>query len=98
MMTQGERLVYVQIFLFLQVLDLLTTLVGFKYGAGEASPFVRWLMQHGAVAGLAACKLLALALAGLCVWMKKLYLIRWISYWYAGLIVWNLSVILCARP
>jgi hypothetical protein len=83
-----------QIFVYLQVLDLLTTLVGFRMGAAEASPFIRILMQWGPTAGVVLSKLGALSLAGLCVWLNKHRLIRWISYWYAGLIVWNLCVIL----
>jgi hypothetical protein len=40
---------------------------------------------------------MALALAGLCVLGNRYYLIRWISYRYATLIVWNLSIILALR-
>ena len=40
-----------QIFIYLQLLDLLTTLVGFKLGAREASPFIRMLMHAGPAAG-----------------------------------------------
>ena len=43
-----------QIFIYLQLLDLLTTLVGFKMGAAEASPFIRMLMPAGPAAGVAA--------------------------------------------
>jgi hypothetical protein len=85
-----------QIFIYLQLLDLLTTLVGFKLGAAEASPFIRMLMQAGPVAGVAASKLVALGLGGLCVYLKKHHLIRWATYWYAGLVVWNLMIMLAA--
>ena len=82
------------IFIYLQLLDLLTTLVGFKLGANEASPFIRVLMHAGPAAGVVASKLVALVLGGVCVYAKKSNLIRWISYWYAGLVVWNLMVML----
>ncbi len=85
-----------QIFIYLQLLDLLTTLVGFKLGAGEASPFIRLLMHAGPVAGVAASKALALGLGGLCVYLKKHKLIRWATYWYGGLVVWNLMILLAA--
>jgi hypothetical protein len=85
-----------QIFIYLQLLDLLTTLVGFKLGAGEASPFIRLLMHAGPVAGVAASKALALGLGGLCVYLKKHKLIRWATYWYGGLVVWNLMIMLAA--
>lgn len=82
------------IFIYLQLLDLLTTLIGFRLGAAEASPFIRSLMHFGPVLGVIASKTLALGLVALCIQMKKQYLIRWISYWYGGLVVWNLMVML----
>jgi hypothetical protein len=86
----------VQVFIYLQLLDLLTTLVGFKMGAAEASPFIRMLMHAGPTAGVAASKIIALGLAGVCVYYKKQRLIRWATYWYGGLVVWNLIVLLAA--
>jgi hypothetical protein len=85
---------YLQVFVYLQLLDLLTTLVGFRIGASEASPFVRMVMAFGPAAGVACSKALALALAMLCVYLHRHRLIQWINYWYAGLVVWNLSVLL----
>jgi len=84
------------IFIYLQLLDLLTTLVGLKLGAGEASPFIRLLMHAGPAAGVIASKLVALVLGGVCVYAKKHNLIRWVSYWYALLVVWNLMVMLAS--
>ena len=83
-----------QVFIYLQLLDLLTTLVGFKMGAGEASPFIRLLMQAGPATGVMISKLIALALGGLCLYLKKQHLIRWATYWYGALVVWNLMVML----
>lgn len=85
-----------QIFVYLQLLDLLTTLVGFKLGASEASPFIRMLMHAGPAAGVIGSKLLALGLGALCVYSKKYHLIRWATYWYGGLVVWNLFIMLSA--
>jgi len=85
-----------QIFIYLQLLDLLTTLVGFKLGAAEASPFIRMLMHAGPVMGVTLSKIVALGLGGLCVYLKKHHLIRWATYWYAGLVVWNLMIMLAA--
>lgn len=86
-----------QVFVYLQLLDLLTTLVGFKFGASEASPFVRMLMHTGPAMGVMASKVLALGLGGICVYTNKPHLIRWATYWYGGLVVWNLMVMLSAR-
>lgn len=86
----------IYIFVYLQVLDLLTTLVGFRLGAAEASPFIKVLMHFGPAAGVVVSKLFALGLGGICVYLKKDHIVRWITYWYGGLIVWNLAVMLGA--
>jgi hypothetical protein len=86
----------VQVFVYLQLLDLLTTLVGFRLGAAEASPFIRLLMHLGPAAGVALSKLLALGLGAWCVYCKKLHLMRMITFWYSGLVVWNLMILLAA--
>jgi hypothetical protein len=83
-----------QIFVYLQLLDLLTTLVGFRLGAAEASPFVRVLMHAGPAAGVIVSKVLALGIGALCVYLEKAHVIRWITYWYGGLVVWNLMIML----
>ncbi len=86
----------VYVFVYLQLLDLLTTLVGFRLGASEASPFIRFLMYLGPGVGVALSKLLALGLGAWCVYRKKHQLIRWITFWYGGLVVWNLMILLAA--
>lgn len=92
MATLREHWIYLQVFVYLQALDFLTTLVGLRLGAAEASPFVRWLMPWGATGAVGMSKLLALGLAALCVGLDRHHLIRWINYWYAILIIWNLAV------
>jgi hypothetical protein len=84
------------IFIYLQLLDLLTTLVGFKLGAKEASPFIRLLMFAGPAFGVLASKVLALGLGAVCVYYKRTHLMRWVTYWYGGLVVWNLMVMLAS--
>jgi len=87
----------IQVFIYLQLLDFLTTMVGLQIGLAEASPFIRWLMHLGPTAGLALSKLVAFALGGLCIWLNKRHVVRWINYWYAGLVVWNICLILAIR-
>ncbi|HTQ56007.1 MAG TPA: DUF5658 family protein [Bryobacteraceae bacterium] len=87
-------MLYIQMFLYLQVLDVFTTLIGFRFGLAEASPFIRALLQFGPVAGLLLSKAVALALGGACIVLHKQHLIRWVTYWYAGLVAWNLLTIL----
>jgi hypothetical protein len=89
---------YIAFFLYLQVLDLLTTLVGFRFGLQEASPFIRTLMHFGPAAGVVVSKLVAVALAGVCVWLEKFRLLRVVCFWFAGLVTWNLCAMLAASP
>jgi hypothetical protein len=93
----GKRPIGVyQVFIYFQLLDLLTTLVGFRLGATEASPFIRLMMHAGPATGVIAAKVLALGLGGLCAYLNKTHVIRWISYWYGGLVIWNLVMMLAA--
>jgi hypothetical protein len=85
-----------QIFVYLQLLDLLTTLLGFRLGAAEASPFIRLMMHAGPATGVILSKVLALGIGALCVYVNKSHVIRWISYWYGGLVIWNVLVMLAA--
>ena len=83
-----------QIFVYLQLLDFITTLLGFRLGASEASPFIRMLQVFGPAVGVALSKGLALGLGAVCVWLKRDRIIGWINYWYAALVVWNLITVL----
>ena len=87
----------IPIFLYLQLLDFLTTLVGFKVGAHEASPFIVKLIHVSSPAvGVAASKLVGLGIGVLCIALNRARIVGWINYWYAGIVIWNLSVILTA--
>jgi hypothetical protein len=89
--------VAIQVFIYLQLLDFLTTLVGFKLGASEASPLIAKLILATSPAwGVAASKVVGLGIGGLCVALNRTRLVGWINYWYAGLVVWNLTMILVA--
>jgi hypothetical protein len=88
----------IQIFVYLQLLDFLTTMAGFKDGAYEVSPFIARLIHSSSpLLGLAASKVIGLAIGGLCIALNRVRLVSWINYWYAGLVVWNLCVILVAQ-
>lgn len=95
--TESGIPLYLQIFVYLQLLDFLTTAVGLKSGASEAVPFTRFLMTAGPLAGVLLSKMVALFLAGACLWLRRPHVIRWINYFYAGLVVWNLAIILALR-
>jgi hypothetical protein len=85
-------------FLYLQMLDFLTTVVAVKIGFAEVSPFVRWLMRSNLAIGLLESKVVALGLAMFCIWSNRGFLVRWINRWYAALVVWNLVLMWIANP
>lgn len=87
---------YLEVFFFVQFLDFLTTLVGLRIGRTELSPFIRWLMHLGPVAGLAAAKMVGFALGAYCVYTRRRNVLVWSNYLFAGLVIWNLYNILKA--
>ncbi len=88
----GRQLI--EVFLYLQILDILTTLIGFSLGNGEASPMVRLMIRWGPVNGLIVSKIVAAGVAAACLVLRRRKLIHWINYWYAAVVTWNLYTIL----
>ena len=83
-----------EIFAYLQLLDLLTTLVGLRLGASEASPFIRMFLGFGPLPALLVSKFVACGLGGACIALGRMNVINYINYWFAALVAWNLAVIL----
>ena len=81
-------------FVFLQLLDFLTTVVGLKWGAQELNPFIRHVMRMGPLEGLLACKLLILAMGVVVIWYQRHRVILIVNYLFAMLVVWNLTQLL----
>jgi len=87
----------IQVFVYLQLLDFLTTMVGFKLGAHEVSPFIAKLIHTTSPAlGVAMSKMVGLAIGGICVATGRIKLLSLANYWYAALVVWNMAMILTA--
>lgn len=87
----------VVVFICLQVLDVLTTLVGLRFGAAESSVFVARLIQSGPVSGLLLSKAIALFLATAALVAKRERLLRFVNFWFASVVGWNLIIITIAR-
>jgi hypothetical protein len=88
---------YVEVFVLLQVLDLLTTLIGLRMGGSEMSPFVAWLIGlTSPLTALTGVKILGCGLTGFAIWSRRGRVIRWVNYVFAGIVVWNLCNILRA--
>jgi hypothetical protein len=85
-------------FTYLQLLDFLTTIAFLVQGVGEANPVVRLAMStnSGVLPGLVAVKIAALALGLYCWRLGKQRLLGRINLLFAGLVAWNLAVIILA--
>ena len=81
------------IFVFLQILDILTTLIGLSMGAGEASAFVATLMHLGPIQGLLISKILAVILVLIALRRRQPRIVVLANFWFAGLVTWNLALI-----
>ena len=81
------------IFVFLQILDILTTLIGLSLGAGEASAFVATLMHLGPIQGLLISKILAVILVLIALRRRQPRIVVLANFWFAGLVTWNLALI-----
>lgn len=82
------------VFLTLQVLDVLTTLIGLHFGASEASIFISHLMRLGVIEALAISKLFAIILASAAIGYKRGRVVVVLNYWFAAVVGWNVCAIL----
>ena len=82
------------VFVSLQVLDILTTLIGLELGAQESSIFLDRLMRVGPVAALLLAKIMAVALVAMAMRMKRPRVVVFLNYWFAAVVTWNLGNIL----
>jgi hypothetical protein len=83
-------------FIYLQMLDVLTTLAFLTGGLKEVNPLVCLLMSSAGspLAGLVAAKLFAFALAGYCWRSGRQRLLGRVNLFYAALVAWNLVAFL----
>jgi Domain of unknown function (DUF5658) len=85
------------VFVALQVLDILTTLIGLRVGATEGSFFVGRLMRAGPVAALLIAKIMAVTLVTLALKFKRPRLVVFLNYWFAAVVTWNCILIMVSE-
>ncbi len=81
------------IFVALQALDIVTTLIGLQLGASEASTFVGQLIHLGPVAGLLISKIFAGLFAAAALKFRRGRVIVFLNYWFTLIVSWNLLMI-----
>lgn len=77
------------IFLGLQVLDVVSTLIGLHYGAQEGSAFIGHLLQSGPLTGLIISKILGAGLAAIAIFLNRRRVLIFLNIWFAGIVLWN---------
>lgn len=85
------------VFVFLQILDILTTLLGLEMGAQEASVFLGRLMRAGPLAALLIAKIIAVLLVAVALRFKRPRIVVFMNYWFAAVVTWNLMVLLVTQ-
>jgi hypothetical protein len=81
------------VFFSLQLLDVLTTMLGLCAGAHEGSFFIANLMRMGALPALLLVKLFASLLVLGVFSFKRSRLIVFLNIWFAAVVTWNLFII-----
>jgi hypothetical protein len=81
------------VFVALQSLDVLTTLIGLRIGASEGSMFIGNLMRVGPIAALLISKIFAVILISLALKFRKPRVVVFLNYWSAAVVSWNLVMI-----
>jgi len=84
----------VSVFVFLQILDILTTIMGLRLGAAESSFFVAQLMHLGTVQGLLISKIIAMLLVLIALRRRQTRIVVVANFWFAAVVSWNLALIL----
>jgi len=85
------------IFIALQALDILTTLLGLEMGAEESSAFLGKLMSVGPVAALLIAKIIAVLLVTIAMKVKRPRIVVFLNFWFAAIVSWNLAIILMTQ-
>jgi hypothetical protein len=81
------------LFVALQMLDILTTVIGLRMGAGESSTFIGRLMHVDPMAALLLAKLFAAALVAIALKMRRPRAVVFLNFWFVGIVSWNLVMI-----
>ena len=84
------------LFLGLQILDVLSTLIGLHFGAREGSSFIGHLVQTGPLNGLIISKIIAAGLAVVAVFLNRKRVLVFLNFWFAAVVAWNAIAIAVA--
>jgi|GEM_PF-789310 hypothetical protein len=93
----AERMGALSLFIYLQILDFLTTILFLKMGLFEASWVVAALIRWSPILGVLAAKLGTVTLGFIAVRYHKDRVMRLANLGYCGVIAWNLICMILAK-
>lgn len=82
-----------QVFLCLQLVDAITTLLVLHTGGQELNPILRGFMHLGPISGLIAGKLTVLGVGAFVVWCQRPRVLVLANRFYIALAVWNTVIL-----
>ena len=87
-------------FVYLQLLDVLTTIAFLLQGVSEGNPIVKWAIRWGPhpIGSLVMLKGVAVALAIYCVYRHREGVLRKANIFFAVIVLYNLAVLLMTSP
>src|ERR1039457_3206652 len=85
------------VFMVLQLLDILTTLLGLRVGAQEGSMFLGRLMRAGPLAELLIAKFIAILLVAVAMKFRRPRVVVFLNYWFAVVVSWTLWGLLLSQ-
>lgn len=83
-------------YIYLQGMDLLSTVAFLLSGVEEANPLVRWAMEQSPnpLLGLVLVKFAAVLLGLYCWVSNRGLMLQWANFGYAALVAWNLTCLI----
>ena len=85
------------VFVALQLLDILTTLLGLRVGAREGNYLVARFIHWGPAMGLLIAKFLGFLVLLVTFAAGRLRILRLLNLWFLCIVAWNLAIIWIQR-
>jgi hypothetical protein len=87
-------------FVYLQLLDALTTIAFMMHKVEEMNPLIKWAMRESfnPLLGLAMVKVAAVVLAVLCVASSRYGVLRKVNVFFALVVAYNVVVLILVAP
>lgn len=87
-------------FIYLQLLDVLTTIAFMMHKVEEMNPLIKWAMRESfnPLMGLVLVKVAAVMLAVLCVASSRYSVLRKVNVFFALVVAYNVVVLILVAP